>query len=134
MKTKPNKINIPLLRKIQRAITKEPLRVDMLMSLTHDKSDLACLRQMPKCGTVGCIAGWAVVYSGQDKKNLWLGSVLRIGQKVLWLDHSQAQRLFWPSNWPQKFMDELDKFKDGTSDYARVVCARIGHFIKTSGE
>lgn len=131
MKTKP-KLNVPLLRKIQRAIMQEPKRIvmnDWLIQNIDDEEDRGL--KTPDCGTVGCIAGWAaVLHETSDPKNFsaaegdWPDANTYLGIE-------NGDPLFYPDQWPFKFQKMLRKHPPQTKAYARVVCSRIDHFIKT---
>lgn len=64
-------LNVKLLRKIKRHILAVPNRFQMEWWKTTDKPGTSVRldgldRRVPKCGTVCCLAGWAVELSGQD--------------------------------------------------------------------
>jgi hypothetical protein len=56
-------MNVKLLRRIQKHILAEPKRLDMGNFIVRKSDGLGSLVRFPKCGTVGCIAGWAVTLS-----------------------------------------------------------------------
>lgn len=109
--------------------------------------------QAPPCGTVGCIAGWAVALSTKPSKTQ--GILCRVsktfdvhiadeyGALIPWdelepkAQHllgigwaGQANRLFQKHDWPQKWQLALDRTKPGTKAYAKVVCGYIDYYIK----
>lgn len=135
-KTPKTKINVRLLRRIQRAIMAEPKRLDMGDWLVRGQQRIQQngLKE-PDCGTVGCIAGWAAVLDKtsdpkkfEDAEVSWMRA-----DQILGLTHEQGNALFYTDEWPEKFFDKLDALKEQTRAYARVVCQRIDHFIKTNG-
>lgn len=145
MKTKPKKIklNVGLFNLIKAAITKEPKRMNMCQF-----ADYATYRffasERPACNTVGCIAGWGIILeSGKPESKFQTlvepirelskerKSVVNRAAKLLGINKAQAEDLFFLNSWPIKFNRRLEKFIPGTAAYARVVCQRIDHFIKT---
>ena len=64
-------LNVKLLRKIKRHILAVPNRFQMEWWKTTDKPGTSVRldgldRRVPKCGTVCCLAGWALELSGKD--------------------------------------------------------------------
>ena len=100
-------INVELLRKVQAHIVAHPEQVDMDVVLIHKKS----------CGTVGCIAGWAVML-GSSKPPNRDDEIWNLAEKLLGLDLHQANELFLrfppePLGTPkyaQRVSDHIDKF------------------------
>lgn len=146
MKTKKLKMNVRLLRRIQREMLKEPARVEMKRWAIPAKVLLESYprRKSPSCGTVGCIAGWGLMLTKGRKKTDYLGiskvilhrqnsGIQREAEKLLRITKQQGKHLFHQREWPDKFRWKLDKLNEGTAAYARVVCQRIDHFIKTKG-
>lgn len=134
MKTK---INVKLLRKVQRTIVAEPLRVDMTIWAAPSEYS----NQSPPCGAVGCIAGWAMLHVSKRSLNIEARYIWELdpeanqdkAAELLSLSYDQARRLFISDHWPTKFKNRLAFAKEGTPKYARVVSDRIDHFIKTRG-
>ena len=63
MSDKLPKLNVPMLRKVQKHILSEPRRLDMetwTELLTDEEKKLP---SSPPCGTVGCIGGWTNILS-----------------------------------------------------------------------
>ncbi len=134
-------MNIPLLRRIQKRILKEPRQFQMDNWFNHSPS------VYPNCGTAACIAGWAVTMSmkkGNPKKicQLLTGAlttdwtdndkITRKAMKFLQLDTPEAaKRLFIQSRWPSVF--RFHPSSEGTPEYAANAVARIDHFIATNG-
>lgn len=128
-------MNTRLLRRVARELKREPRKLDMNdVAYTVDpKLDKA----HPPCGTVGCIAGWACILSGDSAKMAeW-----ERGRNFLQLTDGQDDRLFnipWPyddgeRNWPKKFALRYLKAKTQRGRMLATV-ARIEHFIATKGE
>jgi len=121
------KETVRLLRRIQKHVLKEPRRLVM-------RSWAKPSREV-RCGTVGCIAGWAVmlttpgvrksVKSGMNNFNWsFLGKrALRIGDK-------RAHALFHSEYWPSDYYERLVETRS-QEDYANVTVERIEHFIRT---
>lgn len=133
-------MNVELLRQIQTVILEEPKRVDMGDWIDSRRTNL------PECGTVGCIYGWAKAITtslrGKELSNLvWGmegmdgtdGRYLDDGAKLLGLTEPQACRLFFDCDWPARFRHALNRAKRQTPEYAQVVSDRIDHFIATEG-
>lgn len=147
-------INISLFRDIQAAILVQPLRINM-GHWALDKAFQKRLQQEPPCGTVACIAGWAVALSKKIMEDdlfyidLNGGSIEHQAITELGIDLGQASRLFFTISWPRKFRDRInlyaintrswmdyhdiypDSVSAGTPEYAQVVSDRIDHFIST---
>lgn len=76
-------MNIELARKVLTHITEYPEKHDQALFMDH-------------CGTVGCIAGWAVKLSGEDANDLIItGHLVARAEELLGIEHDQATRLFF---------------------------------------
>lgn len=121
---------VRLLRRVKKHILEEPKRLYM-RDWAHLKSGAGA----PKCGTVGCIAGWAHLLT--HKKEIGTSQVDDIhegyGMDALNVDSTQAVRLFYVSGWPEKFEQRYLRAKTRKQE-AKVAAERIEHFIKTHGE
>lgn len=148
-------MNIPLLRRIQQHIREEPTRLNMgegilraeraRCSHSHNHTPP---HPTPPCGTVGCIAGWAVLlnlpkplfeharvlfdtnYAGDTV--LWISMVGR-AEDLLELDHVTAEKLFHVEGWSHHAY-ALSRFQPGTRAYADCVCDYIDWFIEEINE
>lgn len=129
-------MNVKLLRKVKRHILAEPKCLLMFgwarfkeqgHKLFTDDGDT---RPFGKCGTAGCIAGWACILEGE--KALIPSEYERKARLLLSLNKLEAERLFYPMHWPQKFSGGSKD--DGKSKTAKVAAARIEHFIRTKGK
>lgn len=144
MKTKPkSKINVRLLRAIQRQIAKEPEQ--FCMSSWFLKNDA-----IPNCGTSACIAGWAVTVSQKtnplraaksmcprfEERDVLVGlandRVAPKARRLLGLSLMQGELLFYKENWPEQFC--YDSWGITAKERALLAIARIDHFIATNGE
>lgn len=131
-------MNVGLLRKIQKHIIQEPRRLDMNV-IRHFVDPKG--KENPPCGTVGCIAGWANVLSGNyEKFDYYIG--LSEAASTLGLDLGQRERLFTEpilyndrdiDGWPEKYAVRYLKAKTA-NERARATSDRIEHFIKTKGK
>ncbi len=155
--TTKRKMNVRLLRQIQKTILTEPRRVNMDTWATG-KSNLVVggrdewgngwrtistpKKAMPPCGTMGCICGWGVAITTKlrgdalENKLDKLASTTELPRgatKLFGLTPSEAGRLFFKDEWPDEFQEQIDRYQFGTKRYAKVVCARIDHFIATKG-
>lgn len=134
-------MNVELLRKIQKHILAEPERFAMswwcgtgdpgkpLLDDSFGESNIDALIA-PECGTVACIAGWAVLLS--DGKDGIYSS--RYIQERAWelLGEKAERRLFHTCKWPGKFANRYEKAKTRKGK-AQAAASRIDHFIKTKG-
>ena len=103
----------------------------------------------PPCGTMACAAGNLCIIGGLINPQAELrdsgepyyyfdSNTPELAAEYLGIDEEVAGRLFyfkgWASEdngWPKEFEDRLNKHNPGTLGYAKVVVARIEHFIKT---
>ena len=137
-------MNTALLRKIKQLVLAEPKRVDMEAWAYH------CERRNggPPCGTVGCIAGWAVILDQEGKtmaeryNKAVEHDFFATGKRLLKLTTGQAKRLFYAefnfenndySFWPEDLVDAYDSARSPKAK-ARVVAQRIDRFIRTGGK
>lgn len=130
MKTK---LNVKLIRKIQRHITEEPRRFFMGWYLakrknwkevrTNGSSDLS--KTPPPCGTAACIAGWANIFS----KNRDVTDTVA-ASKALGLNCLIANVVFYDWNWPAPFGRQYEIARN-PKQRAKIACARLDHLIKT---
>jgi hypothetical protein len=126
-------MNVKLLRKVKRRILAEPKRLYMTSYLAFDRDVVD--RPMPKCGTVGCIAGWACIIAMPKLSPQEIWRQFAVGFKameLLGLTDEEKFRLFEPGAWPKQF--ERGTSDDGKKKTAEVAAARIEHFIKTKGK
>ena len=144
-------INVRLLRRVERAILKEPRR--FVMKWWHVTGRILVdipEKYRPPCNTVACIAGhvqWLTdpkqfaedVEAGRDD------NVEHDARVALGLDGGQAYRLFmmkdwgdgdgrdpFGNGWPQRFCDAYHSAKTPRAR-AKAAVARIEHFIATNG-
>lgn len=108
----------------------------------------------PRCGTAGCIGGWAIALFAKKKpmnlkeaKHLasikWFETEWQQAARSLGLivdmsnrtedERDHCNRLFSVPNWPRNLAKAYNKAATAKG-VARVVVNRIKHFIKTDGE
>ena len=126
-------MNVELLKRIQEVIREEPRRLDM--GSWGNSSN-----RVP-CGTVACIAGWAIALEsgerGPQLENslvdmIFVGGVEVEAARILDLTPKQSGQLFFDAAWPEQF--DINAHSPQTPEYADVACRRIDHFIQTGGE
>lgn len=139
MKTKKRKLNVKLLRRIQKHILDEPRRFVMERSILKStpgftfNSDNNTIQRLPSCGTAACIAGWAVELTTHDANEQSPESLLSSAAKLLnveettsWVEHPLFYTTFWPSPFRWKYLSaKTPKAR------AKIVSARIEYLIKT---
>lgn len=123
-----NKLNVRLLRRIQKQILKEPKQFDMSWWYTPGEG-------VPNCGTAACIAGWAVALdkkiNPREAHRLMGASIIPSrAENLLKLSDCQARALFFTSYWPKEFKWKFNNAKTSRQE-AKVAVARIEHLIKT---
>lgn len=138
MKTKPKKkpFNVRLLREVKQAILDNPSQ--FYMGNWFSQADQVG-QPAGGCGTSACIAGWAI-HLKHGKKRLNETNRLFVQYeeaevesfKVLRLSAARGRRLFYQSEWPERFCQELDRVMTA-EEAATVAARRIDHFIKTNG-
>lgn len=135
---KHERINVSLLRRIQRHISEEPNRFFM-GSWIHAgvAGDLPYLdgikHEMPACNTAACIGGWAVILDRKRKIRDWsIVDFNKEGRQRLHLTRDQAAALFGLCYWPSKFSRAYYSAKT-VRGKVRIAIRRIDHFIITKG-
>ncbi len=127
-------MNTKLLRRIKSVIKAEPKRLDMGAWTYRNVR-----RSGPPCGTVGCIAGWAVLLSTKGRNNKeryenadpsdWAGE----GRRLLKLDAGEAHKLFFVGCWPYELHEAYDDAYGDPKARAKITCERIDRFIESKG-
>lgn len=131
-------MNVPLLRQVQEQILREPDS----FAMDHWVNENAC-------GTVCCIAGWAVgvgladqsrsaIYEALlltefDRLEIAIGSPPSVAIALLGIDRTEAARLFYASEWPENFRQAWETHYGSPKARAEVASARIDFFIATQG-
>jgi hypothetical protein len=103
-------------------------RVDMSDWCTDDKFEK--LTREKSCGTVGCLAGYAINLYGEK---VFPEGYSTYARSLLELNWDQGVKLFYTCDWPETFRQRLDKYNSGTKKYVLTIEARVKHFIKTDG-
>lgn len=129
-------MNVELLEKVKQHILEEPRRLNMQYVLIASST--------APCGTVGCVAGWAMFLTGaMDKYGYLIPSECHrdnydIAMEKLGLNKQQTGKLFdfskWNIgyHWPANFENAYNN-AETPEERARVTVARIDHFIATNG-
>ena len=132
-------LNIKLLRKVQRAILREPKRY---AQQAYTKENLSIEDQSQYvCNTVGCIAGWAVAIDRGLLDNLGELSTIPISleaENLLGLRNYENYRLFHTRDWPNAFSFFLSRYQSEALRgphwlQALVAAIRIEVFIRSKG-
>jgi hypothetical protein len=103
--------------------------------------------EISTCGSVGCLAGWAVWLTAPKKvkdlkSNLVKSpfpsgdSFLKSSKEALEITAEQAELLFQFTDWPDKFQIEYDFLEEtieGRINNAKIAAARIDYFIENGG-
>jgi hypothetical protein len=132
-------MNVKLLRKIKSAILREPKRIDMHRSIGQEYS-----QDGPRCGTVGCIAGWTLLLSERKPHEAWHKTRERARADSWWsmatrairllrITSYQGKKLFHVENWPDRTLTE--QYNDAAFScqhkaMAKIVAKRIDQFIR----
>ncbi len=130
-------MNKPLLKHIIALIEAEPKRIWMGTWFARG----VLKEYMPPCGTVACIAGWALILSERKPNESF--SVVRDrcrktvidpqarGATALGITERQSERLFYHTSWPRRFARPYGKSYENAEQRSRVVVRRIRHFMRT---
>ncbi len=125
------------LEQVAKAVENDPLIVAMSQFSFSKLDRINYHLQEPACGTVGCIAGWAVAMDLPKSTDLLKMSQTEISDmalKILDLGEAQENLLFYASYWPEPFKSQIEYAPVQTQEYADIVAARIRHFISVEGD
>lgn len=131
-------MNKELLLRVKAHILEEPRRLNMSnwmdrveigaeIAHIYESGSVHIMRQdeVPPCGTVGCIAGWAAVLDGVPMDDIggWAG------REALGLNEFEGGELFYPGYWPNR--DDYYEYKGcgNAQQRAQVVARVIDAFI-----
>jgi hypothetical protein len=121
-------MNTELLLQVKTAVLRFPENVDMA-----GWTDGELIAAGPKCGTTGCIAGWALaIHRGSyDDDDKMMGATHDEAVKVLDLGHHQAQSLFHVDGWPKPLETRYlqSETNADSKGMAQAVSDRIDAFI-----
>lgn len=136
MKTTKPKLNVRLLRRIQKHILEEPRRFVMEDLVRYGppgeafESDNGSEQIFAECGTAACIAGWTLMLSGYRIERV---NYLKRASELLSLgSDADEDRLFFADSWPEPFKHNYARAKRPATR-AKIAAARIEHLI-TTGE
>ena len=118
-----------LLRKVAKHILEEPKRLNMMRFINRKGDGWPIYGEYPECGTMGCIAGWAVALSTDELVKY--NDIQDRAAKLLGLNPAQQNVLFFYGKWPIEFQKRLLRTEIQTLPYAKVTADRIEHFIRT---
>ena len=126
-----------LLLQVKQHILEEPARLDMAIYKYQLKPGSRYVPPFgePSCGTVGCIAGWALMLANKTVVENNDHDNCDTAMALLGLGSNEAARLFLPEKWPRVLWQgyrAARKQKDGATA-ARVVGERIDLFIESNG-
>lgn len=137
-----SKLNVRLLRRIQRKILAEPAQFQMGQYFATEVNGIDLPREkIPNCGTAACIAGWAVALSEHRKPSRYIrliernSTTIKKACKALGInnDPTRVSRLFihsfWPSNLYARWYRAIT-----LKQRAKVAVAAIDQFIKDDGK
>lgn len=113
-----------LLEDIIKAIDEEPKRIRMgdWLVRTNESPEYLKEHDLPACGTVGCIAGWATVLKPDADERYW--DVEGSAAELLGLTADQVSHLFY--YFPAVVGEDSTA---GTREYADKVIAHIREFM-----
>lgn len=132
---------ISLLRKVAKHILAEPKRYDqhnwilkgssiLSKSAVHNYED-----DIPRCGTVGCLAGWICVLTGsktRTKHQEVAAAALGMPYKEGIAEHITDKLFLCVRYWPDTYRLAYEN-ANGHADRAKAAANRIEHFISTDG-
>jgi hypothetical protein len=132
MKPKVKKLNVRLLRRVQKAILRhaDQFQMSCWKSNSLDDEDSSAAGG---CGTAACIGGWAVFLHGKYKKVSQIPKQTSVAaHDAIGLSYNKYNEspLFFVDEWPQKFISQWDAARTAKQQ-ARVAVRRIDYFIKT---
>ncbi len=127
-----------LLLKVREAILAEPARMRMSSwkippYMQEDIVSLGLHAMVPPCGTVACIAGWAVELGRKNPNRIRLGIEESASNLLGWRMGDGDCPLYFYDMWPRGLKWRLLDSKSGTPEYANVVAAAIDRWIEVEG-
>ena len=104
---KKRKLNVKLIRAIQKKIREVPEQFNMIDWFSSGPG-------IPNCGTAACIAGWAMTIHWRmspvlaKQKRFSLLSEFGYAMRLIGISREQAETVFYSDNWPDEVsgMDE----------------------------
>ena len=140
MAKKKRRINVRLLRRIQKHILEEPKRLDMGRWCRKKEWDGFQLfpEVFPECGMQACIGGWAIVLSGgRINRGFSPLNMEDRAAKLLGLDEGQSSRLFFAREWPVRLIPRprnAEATRCQIMRDAKKAVERIDIFIESKGK
>lgn len=114
-------MNIQLIRQIQRKIKEEPRCLNMVAWISQVGKGTETQALAPDCGTIACLAGWAIILSGRLSE-VWDLTIIdrdsmyfKLAGDLLGLTPEQSRQVFLLSGWPEAFKQEWSE-ADGPQD------------------
>lgn len=139
-------MNKELLLRVKAHILEEPRRLNMSNWIQNAEAGL-CVSyefesgeldihtlskdEVPPCGTVACIAGWACLLSDKKVRNY---SAESTAIRSLNITFGQSEKLFFPYGWPNKADYEEYQSCGNAEQRAQIVARVIDGFIATEGK
>jgi hypothetical protein len=140
MRTQNKKLNVKLLRRIQKHIIEEPRRFFMEGFVVKAKSESEwkskslwyndISTQMPPCKTAACIAGTANLITGGRNLAASTRAAKLLGVPTFRESRWKPHFLFQIDGWPEPFQSRYMNAKTSKTR-AKIACARIDYLIKT---
>lgn len=132
-----NSVNVKLLRRIKKHILEEPKRFDMQF-IRHPLIGIQKAK-IPACGTVCCIAGWAIklTYPASTPNGMfWENAIkepvgLRLAENLIC--GRDVDRLFFTNQWPEALEIPYSRAKTPLQK-AKAGAAAIDSYIKANGD
>jgi hypothetical protein len=125
-----SRINTELLARVRAHILEEPRRFRMERYVaTPGYYDLPA-EQSPPCGTVACIAGWAVAITDGLNSITGPDAYGKIEGRALELLGLEESSLFYHTCWPDEFCDRYENART-PQERAEVAADYINHIIET---
>lgn len=133
-------MNVPLMKATADFLDKLPEEKFNMGHWGAHGNGYACPINANECGTTCCIAGWVLVnnglcvgkagdvYDALDSKGFGInyqGEASDLAADALWLDHDEAENLFYQRNWPTQFQSGEE------TATPQMAAARIRHMIET---
>jgi hypothetical protein len=131
-------MNVELLQRVKAHILEDPNRYDQWIwivdGLVPGEKLVPAGRIVPECGTVACIAGWAIIlgnpHSNTDLPGSWSFFIEHKATELLGISDSQASMLFDGG----LLFEDAVKGAKSLQDLAQAAARHIDRFIETNGE
>jgi hypothetical protein len=120
------RINVELLGRVRDHILEDTRRFNMDRYV-----NVAYGTDAPHCGTIGCIAGWAVMLVEgipEEISDSYYAGVAEDARRLLGLTYWEAENLFHVSMWPKEYKDRF-LAADSIDEEAKVAADFINAII-----